>query len=98
MSIDEHWGLCHDCDLDAWLFEEGGCEVHEDFYVHDDLWNSACPDDPHGDDGFMLCIGCFERRLGRKLRRGDFKAAPHDLFGTPPSRRFLERYGDLVPG
>jgi hypothetical protein len=27
------------------------------------------------------------------LQRSDFTTAPHDLFGTPPSSRFLSRWG-----
>ena len=42
---------------------------------------------------FVMCIGCFETRLGRPLRRADFTTPPHDLFGTPPSSRFLARWG-----
>jgi hypothetical protein len=34
--------------------------------VRDDLW-------PIGKDDGMLCIGCLERRLGRRLTREDFK-------------------------
>lgn len=78
--------LCRDCGLDAWMFEEDGRVVHEDFYVHDELWDDVCP------EGGLLCIGCFERRLGRQLRRTDFKGPPNALFGDPPSARFRERW------
>lgn len=94
--------LCHDCGLDAWVFEEDGQIVHEDFYVSNELWDSVCPDDEvrryvkdgieFGDGNFILCIGCFEKRLGRTLTREDLRIEPHDLFGLPPSKRFKNRW------
>lgn len=75
--------LCHDCGVDAWSFEEYGRIVHEDFYVPNALWDATCPDDgvvrwrtqdgnEFGQGRFVLCIGCFERRLGRELTLRDF--------------------------
>jgi hypothetical protein len=56
-------------------------ERHEDFYVHDALWDRVCPDDnaKQWTEGgvtyrvgtFVICIGCFEERLGRRLARSD---------------------------
>jgi hypothetical protein len=94
---------CHDCGIDAWWFRDfNGQIVHEDFYVHDALWDAACPDDDvlrwheagvnFGEGQWVLCIGCFEQRLGRTLTRADFKVGPRSLFGTPPSLRFRLRY------
>ena len=37
--------LCPDCGMDAWGHEEDGQIVHEDFYVPNELWDAACPDD-----------------------------------------------------
>jgi hypothetical protein len=58
-----------------------------------DALDDAAPDDPRWDEdpGFVLCIACFERRLGRRLRREDFTTQPGDLFGTPPSQRWVSR-------
>jgi hypothetical protein len=94
---------CGDCGIPAWSQFEQGKVVHEDFYVHDELWDSVCPDDGVVEwvvDGtkvregrFVMCIGCFETRLGRQLQRSDLTTPPHDLFGTPPSSRFLSRWG-----
>jgi hypothetical protein len=76
--------------------------VHEDFYVHDVLWDAVCPDDAvqeWAEDGeviregtFVLCIGCFEARLGRQLSRDDLKVPPRRQFGVPPSYRFRSRW------
>ena len=49
--------MCQDCE------DEGpGC-----FIVHDHLWSSTCP------QGGIICIGCFEKRLGRPLQITDLK-------------------------
>jgi hypothetical protein len=103
----EELTICPDCGIDAWRFEEGGRIVHEDFYVHDELWDATCPDDDivrwtqNGTDfaqgRFVICIGCFEKRLGRQLTRQDFGGEPGDerpgdLGGDPPSRRYLDRW------
>ena len=80
---DDQATLCRDCGIDAWAIEEDGARVHEDFFVADELWDATCPDDDVvrwvGRDGthfgmghFVLCIGCFERRLGRELTLRDF--------------------------
>ena len=99
----ESLSACRDCGVDAWWFRDyNGQIVHEDFYVKDELWDAACPDDDvirwqeagvnFGEGQWVLCIGCFERRPGRKLVRTDFKGRPRSLFGTPPSLRFRLRY------
>ena len=95
---------CPDCGIYAWRFEEDNQTVHEDFYVSNDLWDSVCPDDmvrrfvnegiEYGQGKFVICIGCFEKRLGRKLTRQDLTVKPHDLFGTPPSERFRNRWAN----
>jgi hypothetical protein len=101
-GLDESLLDCEDCGIAAWSQVENGRLVHEDFYVHDELWDSVCPDDEvetsyvNGDKfrngRFVMCIGCFERRMGRKLARADFTVPPGDLFGVPPSSRFVSRW------
>jgi hypothetical protein len=96
--------LCPDCGIHAWRFEEDDHMVHEDFYVSAELWDSVCPDDKvrryvrdgieYGQGNFAMCIGCFEKRLGRELTRRDLTVEPDDLFGTPPSRRFRNRWAN----
>jgi hypothetical protein len=73
--------LCPDCGVDAWGMKEDGQIGHEDFNVSNNLWDAVCPDDnvrryvedgiEFGDGNFVICIGCFEQRLGRKLTRED---------------------------
>jgi hypothetical protein len=99
---DETMFLCPDCGIDAWGIEEDGQVVHEDFYVANELWDAVCPDDnvrryvedgvDFGEGNFVICIGCFERRLGRKLTREDLRVEPSLLFGVPPSKRYQDRW------
>ena len=101
--IDETILLCPDCGINAWAFEENGQIVHEDFYVPNELWDAVCPDDKvqrylvegveFAEGNFVICIGCFEHRLGRKLTRAELRVAPHPLFGMNPSKRFRDRWG-----
>lgn len=96
--------ICCDCGVDAWRQwdAEQGCEAHEDFYVHDELWRAVCPDNG------VICIGCFEQRLGRQLTGADFKSLDpdgpmvdfrqrpcgyywRDIVKRPPTLRFLDR-------
>jgi hypothetical protein len=94
--------VCIDCGLHAWHLQEGWRVAHEDFYVHDELWALVCPDDEvyewvenevtYREGTFVICIGCFEKRLGRQLIREDFKVPPQRQFGIPPSYRFRSRW------
>ena len=95
--------ICHDCGVFAWHQQEGWRVAHEDFVVHDELWDAMCPDDAVGEwvddlgktwrEGtFILCIGCFEDRLGRQLTGEDFKFPPRRQFGVPPTYRFRSRW------
>jgi hypothetical protein len=61
----------------------------EVYRVHDTVWKRAKMS-PH--DG-CLCIGCLEKRLGRKLKAKDFDLS-HPLNETPGSKRLLQRRGD----
>ena len=56
-----------DCGTDTLSAKPG---VFSEFYmVHDRVWEAAGMT-LHG--GGYLCIGCLERRLGRRLHRADF--------------------------
>jgi hypothetical protein len=91
--------ICVDCGIDAWNQPDG----HEDFYVHNDLWDSVCPDDnvkqwveggvTLREGTFVICIECFEERLGRRLTPSDFKSPAEPLFGQAPTARFVDRAG-----
>ncbi len=78
---------CRDCGIDAWMFVENGRVVQEDYVVHDDVWAAGSGDASDG----VLCIGCFERRLGRELRHDDFMYAPFVMMGMTPSERYFAR-------
>lgn len=71
---------CHDCDLGTY---------REYYLLHDELWDGITQDGAR-----ILCIGCAERRLGRRLEPEDFAMdagandpMPHD------SRRLSDRRG-----
>lgn len=50
---------CVDCGKDT------SADSRDYFMVKDELW------DKYGVGRKLLCVGCFEKRLGRKLRRED---------------------------
>ena len=54
---------------------------HEYYAVHDEIWKVA------GMDSGFLCIGCLERRIGRRLGPADFTDYPindpTDPWNTP---------------
>lgn len=56
---------CVDC-------PDNTCDIDEYYMVHDHLWAEACM----GPDDGMLCIGCLESRLGRRLVASDFTPYP----------------------
>src|SRR5215475_4640415 len=61
------------------------CEIYT---VGDAVWKKAGMEPMGG----CLCIGCLERRLGRKLRPKDFPA--RDEFNIlPGTKRLIERRG-----
>ena len=61
----------------------------EYYMVHDFLWRIVGSQRTR-----MFCIGCFERRLGRKLRRTDFTdALVNRVEYQPKSLRLMERLG-----
>jgi hypothetical protein len=57
----------------------------EVYTVRDSVWKKAGME-PFGG---CLCIGCLEKRLGRKLKPKDFP--PHALNGMPGTERLLKR-------
>jgi hypothetical protein len=50
--------------------EDCGSDYDEYYMVQNDIWKT------YGAGGVMLCIGCLEKRMGRKLRRQDFIDLP----------------------
>jgi len=79
--------VCLDCAVDT-------IEVGEYYMLHDPVWLEANPDD----DG-LLCIGCVETRLGRRLQSGDFNDAPiNAIVGAIGSARVRSRILGLKDG
>ena len=76
--------ICLDC-----LQDTG--RMNEHYFVHTDIWLSVTKS-----ISGMLCIGCLENRLGRKLNHLDF---PEVTINNPKhgnkSLRLLERLGKL---
>lgn len=56
---------CNDCKVDT-------DDINEYYMVHDHIWKSV----NKTFYGVMLCIGCLETRLGRKLNKHDFSDLP----------------------
>jgi hypothetical protein len=52
---------CHDCGVNT-------SEIYEDFNVQHDLWALG----GLSSNGGKLCVGCLERRIGRRLEPDDF--------------------------
>lgn len=68
-------------------------ETREYYMVQDEIWQQArmLP------KGGMLCIGCLEKRLGRRLDKNDFTDALVNRFPNI-SKRVLDRLGDKFGG
>lgn len=72
--------LCVDCRVDTG-------KIGEYYFIHTLLWLSVV----NSIKG-MLCIGCFESRLGRKLRSGDFtNASVNNPHYSHKSQRLMAR-------
>jgi hypothetical protein len=76
--------LCLDCGVNT-------SQIGEYYYINLDTWLSVV----HSKEG-MLCIGCLEIRLGRRLNSSDFtKCFINDpKKNTRMSVRLLERIND----
>ncbi|MBB4934580.1 hypothetical protein F4561_005400 [Lipingzhangella halophila] len=61
---------CSDCEVET--LPTTHPNRAEWYQVTDDVWLSAVP----SKEGYILCVGCLEARLGRQLVPGDFTAAP----------------------
>ncbi len=84
---------CMVCDFDTRI---------EFYMVHDHLWDAAIEGLPQRTirtvagriiGNSLLCIGCIEKRLGRKLTAADFSVAPcnHDRDEYETSPRLANR-------
>lgn len=64
-------------------------EDSEVYTVRDSLWERAGLA-PYGG---VLCVGCLEKRLGRKLKPKDFSPHPFNDSCFPCSERLFQRCG-----
>ena len=74
---------------------DGDREYYE---VHDRLWREVAHapgigQSDNGPEGYFLCIGCLEERIGRKLTPKDFKPATS---ANMPSPWFTTRLNDRL--
>lgn len=74
--------ICIDCSVDTVI-------LNEFYMVCDDLWISAVQDQQDREQR-VLCVGCLEVRIGRKLRASDFTDAPINKH-KDHSARLLDR-------
>jgi hypothetical protein len=72
ISIDAPVYHCRDCGVNT-------VRNGEYYMVHDNVW-------PIGFDDGMLCVGCLERRTGRRLVPRDFTDAPVNREGDRSAR------------
>ena len=74
--------ICIDCGVNT-------SDIQEYYMVQFELWQKHVPED-HCNS--MLCIGCLEERLGRRLVSDDFTDCPlNDKDGWDKSDRLLNR-------
>ncbi|MDO8571929.1 MAG: hypothetical protein Q7R79_04590 [bacterium] len=72
--------LCVDCGIDTG-------KIHEHYFIKTELWLTVMPTI----EG-MLCIGCLEKRLGRRLSKKDFTDARiNDPYYGAKSQRLISR-------
>ena len=76
-------GRCLDCEEETCFRAD---KADEWYMVHDALWRQA-----HPARKGKLCIGCLERRLGRRLEPSDFTTALVNTPGRGNSERLNSR-------
>lgn len=72
MHKNKHKWFCIDCGRDT---------KHEHYFVNNDIWFNLAGMQENG----MLCIGCLESRIGRRLTSIDFT----DCFLNDPKRNTM---------
>lgn len=72
--------FCLDCSIDTG-------KIHEHYFIKTDVWLSVV-----GSIKGMLCVGCIEDRLKRKLVSSDFTdATVNNPKFEPKSQRLMQR-------
>lgn len=80
MSNSRKKWLCLDCGIDTG-------KIHEHYFINTNLWLRMV-----GSKTGMLCVGCLEKRMGRKLKKSDFPSVHiNNPKLYPVSARLLER-------
>lgn len=72
--------ICSDCSVDT-------SDINEYYMVLNSVWAKVATKHDR-----MLCIGCLEDRLKRKLTPKDFSSAPINILGVK-SERLKQRLG-----
>ena len=86
---------CHDCGQRTTPYDAEGRpeDSWEHFMVVDDVWEAAAPYTAEGGLIRFLCVGCLERRIGRRLGPGDFEDLPINEPSELDSDRLRDRLG-----
>lgn len=74
-----------------WSIPQAIDSQSEVYMVFDHVWEAAGMTDWSG----VLCVGCLEKRIGRRLRPGDF--TDHVFNSMPCTPRLAERQGRYDP-
>lgn len=90
------WGApttCDDCGGDVTPYDDYGRPVEggwEWYMVRSEVWEAAAN---QGGPPRILCIGCLEDRIGRRLMPSDFADLPINQPGWAASERLIDRLG-----
>lgn len=90
------WGApttCDDCADDVTPYDDYGRPVDggwEWYMVRSEIWESASRE---GGPPSILCIGCLEDRIGRRLTPDDFADLGINQPGWATSERLIDRLG-----
>lgn len=84
---------CADCGMETNHFNTDDRFDSEWYMVKNEIWAAATAERPAN----FLCVGCLERRIGRKLTPDDFKDVPGN-YTWPRSSRLDSRMGTKWDG
>lgn len=93
----EHYADCYCVDCQIKILKDFACvkcrfdtlNNHEYYMLKDEVWLIANDGSYKG----MLCIGCVEQTIGRRLNKNDFTSAPVNgyMFFSLKSPRLADR-------
>lgn len=89
---------CRDCSINTVPLDDKReyYEVNDYLWMHDARAEGIGQAD-HGPDGYFLCIGCLELRIGRMLKPSDFKPFPANRPSPWLTDRLNNRLDGLTP-